>query len=70
MAAVQVKCPACGAPVPWTESSRFRPFCCERCRIMDLGAWAAERHRIAGEPADGPPDAGAEPPPAATEDEA
>jgi len=70
MAAVQVKCPACGAPVPWTESSRFRPFCSERCRIMDLGAWAAERHRIAGGPADGPPDAGAEPPAAATEDEA
>ena len=70
MAAVQVKCPACGAPVPWTESSRFRPFCSERCRIMDLGAWAAERHRSAGEPADGPPDAGAEPPAAATEDDA
>ncbi|MFN7779710.1 MAG: DNA gyrase inhibitor YacG [Betaproteobacteria bacterium] len=47
-----VKCPACAAPVPWTESSRWRPFCSERCRLIDLGDWAAERHRIAGEPAD------------------
>jgi hypothetical protein len=55
-----VKCPACGAPVAWIESNRFRPFCSERCRTIDLGAWAAERHRIAGDPVDGPPDADAE----------
>jgi hypothetical protein len=47
----QVSCPCCGRPVAWEPSSRFRPFCSERCRTMDLGAWAAERHRIAGEPA-------------------
>jgi hypothetical protein len=58
-----VKCPACGAPVAWVESNRFRPFCSERCRTMDLGAWAAERHRIAGDPVDSPPDASAEPDP-------
>jgi len=57
----KVKCPTCGTPVLWVESSRFRPFCSERCRTMDLGAWAAERHRIAGDPIDEPPDAGAEP---------
>jgi uncharacterized protein len=70
MAATQVKCPTCGAPVAWIESSRFRPFCSERCRTIDLGAWAAERHRIAGGPADGAPDAGAELPPGASGDEA
>jgi uncharacterized protein len=41
--------------VPWIEASRFRPFCSERCRMTDLGDWAAERHRIAGEaPGEGP----------------
>ncbi len=44
-----VKCPACGKSVPWTPESRYRPFCSERCKQMDLGAWAAERYRIGGE---------------------
>jgi uncharacterized protein len=57
----KVKCPTCGTPVLWDESSRFRPFCSERCRTIDLGAWAAERHRIAGDPIDEMPDGGAEP---------
>lgn len=47
-----VKCPTCSAAVPWTEESRFRPFCSERCRTVDLGDWAAERHRIAGSQVD------------------
>ncbi len=59
--ATQVKCPSCGALVAWIESSRFRPFCSERCRTMDLGAWAAERHRIGGDPIDRPPDADPDP---------
>jgi endogenous inhibitor of DNA gyrase (YacG/DUF329 family) len=59
----QVKCPACGKAVVWQESSRFRPFCSERCRTMDLGAWAAERHRIAGEAVDAAPDAAGAPEP-------
>lgn len=49
-----VKCPTCAKPVPWTPDSRYRPFCSERCRQIDLGAWAAERYRVA---ADAPPDA-------------
>jgi uncharacterized protein len=52
-----VKCPTCSTPVAWTEASRFRPFCSERCRTMDLGDWAAERHRIAGEALGEGPDA-------------
>jgi hypothetical protein len=46
----QVKCPTCGALAAFDPSNHFRPFCSERCRTMDLGAWAAERHRIAGDP--------------------
>jgi endogenous inhibitor of DNA gyrase (YacG/DUF329 family) len=41
-----VSCPRCGAPVPWTSENRFRPFCSERCKITDLGAWAQERYRV------------------------
>jgi endogenous inhibitor of DNA gyrase (YacG/DUF329 family) len=59
--ATHVNCPTCGAAVAWVESNRFRPFCSERCRTLDLGAWAAERHRIAGDPTDAAPDAGPEP---------
>jgi endogenous inhibitor of DNA gyrase (YacG/DUF329 family) len=41
-----VKCPQCGADVPWTAESKFRPFCSERCKTLDLGAWAAEAYRV------------------------
>lgn len=44
-----VPCPHCGKAVPWTPASLFRPFCSKRCRLIDLGAWAGESHRIAGE---------------------
>lgn len=41
-----VSCPACGASVPWVPESRWRPFCSQRCRTLDLGAWATEQYRI------------------------
>lgn len=44
-----VQCPTCGAPVEWKAESTFRPFCCERCKLIDLGAWAAEEHAIPGD---------------------
>lgn len=40
MADVIVKCPTCEKAVAWISSSTFRPFCCERCRLIDLGEWA------------------------------
>ena len=43
-----VECPTCGAPVEWSAASPFRPFCSDRCKLIDLGAWAAEDHKIAG----------------------
>ncbi len=30
--------------------SPFRPFCSERCRMVDLGAWATEQYRVGAEP--------------------
>jgi len=47
---VQVSCPTCDKPVPWVADSRFRPFCSDRCKLIDLGEWANEEKRIAGEP--------------------
>ncbi|WP_126453538.1 DNA gyrase inhibitor YacG [Sulfuriflexus mobilis] len=44
-----VKCPTCGRPVEWVEQSRWKPFCSERCKLIDLGAWADESHSIPGE---------------------
>lgn len=41
-----VACPRCGAQVAWTTENRFRPFCSERCRQIDLGAWAAGEYRV------------------------
>lgn len=61
-----VACPTCGKPVPWTPESRWRPFCSERCRLIDLGEWLAERRRISGsedEGAGGEAANGEEPPP-------
>lgn len=51
---VVVDCPTCARKVPFNASSRWRPFCSERCKTIDLGAWAAERYRIVGDaPSDG-----------------
>ncbi|MGR2740895.1 DNA gyrase inhibitor YacG [Billgrantia sp. Q4P2] len=46
-----VACPQCQKKVVWSEKNPYRPFCSERCKLIDLGAWADESHRIAGEPA-------------------
>jgi endogenous inhibitor of DNA gyrase (YacG/DUF329 family) len=45
----RVACPTCAAPVEWTEEQRWRPFCSERCKLIDLGSWLDESNRIAGE---------------------
>jgi endogenous inhibitor of DNA gyrase (YacG/DUF329 family) len=52
-----VKCPTCGRSIEWSEQSPFRPFCSERCRIIDLGAWLSEKHAIPGSDAPLEPDA-------------
>jgi len=42
-----VACPQCGTQLPW-EGNRYRPFCSERCRLVDLGAWLDEKYTIPG----------------------
>lgn len=50
-----VNCPICGKPVEWRTENRFRPFCSERCKQIDLGAWANEEYRVpAASDPDGP----------------
>jgi endogenous inhibitor of DNA gyrase (YacG/DUF329 family) len=44
-----VPCPTCQRPVEWSDASPFRPFCSERCKLIDLGAWITEKHVIPGE---------------------
>ncbi|MGY2490145.1 DNA gyrase inhibitor YacG [Cupriavidus sp. CP313] len=45
-----VKCPTCGTEVAWVPENKFRPFCSERCKQIDLGAWASEKYVIGGKP--------------------
>ncbi|MGB9429899.1 MAG: DNA gyrase inhibitor YacG [Gammaproteobacteria bacterium] len=42
------KCPHCGKSVTWNAESEWKPFCSERCRLIDLGDWLSEKHAIAG----------------------
>jgi endogenous inhibitor of DNA gyrase (YacG/DUF329 family) len=45
-----VACPCCKKPVRWVAEEKFKPFCGERCKLIDLGDWATEAHKIPGEP--------------------
>jgi len=42
-----VKCPRCREPIVW-NGNKFRPFCSEKCRLIDLGNWANENYAIDG----------------------
>ncbi len=46
---LQIKCPTCKQTVEWSEQSKFKPFCSARCKLIDLGEWATETHKIPGE---------------------
>ncbi len=51
-----ILCPTCGKKETWKSANPFRPFCCERCKLIDLGSWADESHRIPGEVINPEPD--------------
>jgi uncharacterized protein len=40
-----IRCPICGKETTWNDNP-FRPFCSDRCRVIDLGKWASENYRI------------------------
>ena len=45
---MKVKCPTCSKEVVWSEEAKNRPFCSDRCKLIDLGAWADGSHAIPG----------------------
>jgi len=45
---IHVKCPICKKDVEWVDNPS-RPFCSERCRLIDLGAWSSGDYRVPGE---------------------
>ena len=57
----KVRCPQCGGESLWSADNKFRPFCSERCKLIDLGAWASESYRV---PVEESVDPLSEPPPA------
>lgn len=48
-----VACPVCATQVAWLPQNAFRPFCSQRCKMIDLGDWATEAYKI---PCETPPD--------------
>ncbi|MEJ2200727.1 MAG: DNA gyrase inhibitor YacG [Desulfuromonadaceae bacterium] len=46
---LMVRCPGCGKRSPWKDN-RYRPFCSEKCRLIDLGRWADEEYCVPGDP--------------------
>lgn len=46
---LKLACPTCQKSVFWNDEFPHRPFCSDRCRLIDLGEWANESHRIAGD---------------------
>jgi len=47
----KIQCPTCSKELLWSKDETWRPFCSARCKLIDLGEWANESHRIPGEPA-------------------
>lgn len=45
-----VSCPTCQEKIEWCAQQKFKPFCSERCKLIDLGEWAADEKRIPGDP--------------------
>lgn len=59
----KISCPSCDKANTWHTENPYRPFCSDRCKLIDLGEWANESRAIAGEPlnfneqpSDGKPD--------------
>jgi len=42
----KITCPHCNTAGTWRDNNPYRPFCSERCKLIDLGSWADESHKI------------------------
>jgi uncharacterized protein len=43
-----MKCPTCKKPIEWKDNP-YRPFCSERCKLVDLGRWVNDEYSVPGE---------------------
>ncbi|MDR3351805.1 MAG: DNA gyrase inhibitor YacG [Zoogloeaceae bacterium] len=50
----RITCPQCGASTEWRPENPWRPFCSERCKLIDLGAWESESYRLPAAEEDDP----------------
>jgi endogenous inhibitor of DNA gyrase (YacG/DUF329 family) len=50
MATRIVNCPHCGGDSVYAASNPYRPFCCQRCKDIDFGAWAEESFKVPEDP--------------------
>lgn len=46
---IMVRCPTCHNSIVYSSSNPFRPFCSERCKLIDLGAWASDERAVPGD---------------------
>ena len=53
----RIRCPACGGPSAYAAQNPWRPFCSERCKNHDFGAWASESYRVPDKPVEADDDA-------------
>ncbi len=44
-----VKCPSCKCQIAWISENVYRPFCSDRCQLIDLGAWAEQKYSVISE---------------------
>jgi len=56
-APTRLACPTCRRNITWSEEFPWRPFCSERCRMVDLGTWLTGGHAIVGDPVESAPEA-------------
>jgi uncharacterized protein len=47
-----ISCPICNKENTWHPENAFRPFCSDRCKLIDLGEWASETRKIPSDPID------------------
>ena len=47
---LKINCPNCGKHNTWQLENTYKPFCSARCKLIDLGEWASENHKIPGDP--------------------
>jgi len=49
---LKIPCPTCKKEIEWSEDNPYRPFCCARCKLIDLGAWADGSYVVNDKPSD------------------